>query len=174
MKPDARSDAVVAYIGLGSNLDDPRRQVLTAMEELDSVPSCRVTGKSSMYYSAPWGDAAPPDFINAVCRLQTRLKAGELLDRLLAIEARHRRERVPLRRYAPRTLDLDLLLYGDAQINRANLIVPHPEMHRRRFVLLPLSEIAPDARIPGKGPVRDLLLRGEAARQIVERLPAAH
>ena len=131
-----------AYIGIGSNLDDPRAQVLQAFTELDQLPHTRVVKKSSLYRSAPIGHAAQPDFINAVAQLETGLPAERLLAELQALEARHGRQRsFP---NAPRTLDLDLLLYGNAEIRSTTLTVPHPRMRERAFVLKPLLEIAPD------------------------------
>jgi 2-amino-4-hydroxy-6-hydroxymethyldihydropteridine diphosphokinase len=131
----------IAYVGIGSNLDEPRRQVLEAFTELDRLPHTRLVKKSSLYRSAPMGHAAQPDFINAVAQLETGLPAERLLAELQALEARHGRERsFP---NAPRTLDLDVLLYGNAQIDSPALTVPHPRMHERAFVLKPLLEIAP-------------------------------
>jgi len=130
-----------AYIGIGSNLDDPRAQVLSAFEELDALPHTRLVKKSSLYRSAPLGYAAQPDFVNAVAQIETGLPAERLLAELQAIEARHGRKRSFVN--APRTLDLDLLLYGAAALSTPNLEVPHPRMHERAFVLKPLLEIAP-------------------------------
>jgi 2-amino-4-hydroxy-6-hydroxymethyldihydropteridine diphosphokinase len=130
-----------AYVGVGSNLNDPRAQVLQAFTELDGLPNTRVVRKSSLYRSAPRGHAAQPDFVNAVAQVETGLPAERLLAELQAVEARHGRERsFP---NAPRTLDLDLLLYGAARIASPALTVPHPRMHERAFVLKPLLEIAP-------------------------------
>jgi 2-amino-4-hydroxy-6-hydroxymethyldihydropteridine diphosphokinase len=130
-----------AYVGVGSNLNDPRAQVLQAFTELDGLPHTRVVRKSSLYRSAPMGHAAQPDFVNAVAQVETGLPAERLLAELQAVEARHGRERsFP---NAPRTLDLDLLLYGTARIASPALTVPHPRMHERAFVLKPLLEIAP-------------------------------
>ena len=130
-----------AYVGVGSNLNDPRAQVLQAFTELDGLPNTRVVRKSSLYRSAPMGHAAQPDFVNAVAQVETGLPAERLLAELQAVEARHGRERsFP---NAPRTLDLDLLLYGNARIASPALTVPHPRMHERAFVLKPLLEIAP-------------------------------
>jgi 2-amino-4-hydroxy-6-hydroxymethyldihydropteridine diphosphokinase len=130
-----------AYVGVGSNLNDPRAQVLQAFTELDALPNTRVVRKSSLYRSAPMGHAAQPDFVNAVAQVETDLPAERLLAELQAVEARHGRERsFP---NAPRTLDLDLLLYGTARIASPALTVPHPRMHERAFVLKPLLEIAP-------------------------------
>jgi 2-amino-4-hydroxy-6-hydroxymethyldihydropteridine diphosphokinase len=132
----------IAYIGIGSNLDEPRRQVLEAFTELDRVPHTRVVKKSSLYRSAPMGHADQPDFINAVAQLETGLPAERLLAELQAVEQRHgRRRSFP---NAPRTLDLDILLFGNATMQSDVLTLPHPRMHERAFVLKPLLEIAPD------------------------------
>jgi 2-amino-4-hydroxy-6-hydroxymethyldihydropteridine diphosphokinase len=133
-------EPVTAYVALGANLGDAQQAVRAAMDRLDALPQTRVTARSSLYRTAPVG-ASGPDFINAVVRLQTALTAPDLLDRLLAIELDAGRER-PFPN-APRTLDLDLLLYGDARIDSARLTVPHPRMRERAFVLVPLAEIAP-------------------------------
>jgi 2-amino-4-hydroxy-6-hydroxymethyldihydropteridine diphosphokinase len=132
----------VAYVGIGSNLDGPRSQVLAAFEELEQLPHTRVVKRSSLYRSAPVGYAAQPDFVNAVARLETGLAAERLLAELQAIEARHGRRRGF--RDAPRTLDLDILLYGELALRTPELEIPHPRMHERAFVLEPLLEIAPE------------------------------
>jgi 2-amino-4-hydroxy-6-hydroxymethyldihydropteridine diphosphokinase len=156
--------ACPAFVALGSNLDDPRRQVLQAMDELKALPGTRVRRCSSLYRTAPVGEPDQPDFINAVVQIETALDPLEVLDALLAIERRH--GRVRSRRNAPRTLDLDLLLYDDRTIDTPGLQLPHPRMHERAFVLLPLAEIAPDASIPGRGPVA-ALLPGVAGQRVV-------
>jgi 2-amino-4-hydroxy-6-hydroxymethyldihydropteridine diphosphokinase len=131
----------VAYVGVGSNLDDPRAHVAQAFDDLDRLPHTRVVKKSSLYRSAPVGYADQPDFVNAVAQLETGLPAERLLAELQEVEARHGRQRsFP---NAPRTLDLDVLLFGDAQIKTETLCIPHPRMHERAFVLEPLLEIAP-------------------------------
>ena len=156
----------IAYIGIGSNLEDPRAQVLRAFDELAHLPDTRVTARSSLYRTAPIGHAAQPDFINAVAALDTQLPAEALLRELQSLEARHHRERsFP---NAPRTLDLDLLLYGDAQIDTPGLSVPHPRMHERAFVLQPLVEIAPQVQIPQRGAASHCL--AASAGQKVERI----
>jgi len=139
----------LAYIGIGSNLEDPQTQVAQAFDELARLARTRLSARSSLYRSAPLGYAAQPDFINAVAELDTALGARELLAELQGIEARHGRQRSFAN--APRTLDLDLLLYGDTRIDEPHLVVPHPRMHERAFVLRPLVEIAPQALIPGRG-----------------------
>jgi 2-amino-4-hydroxy-6-hydroxymethyldihydropteridine diphosphokinase len=156
----------VAYIGIGSNLDQPQAQVESALQELARLPRTRLSARSSLYRSAPLGYAAQPDFINAVAEVDTALGAHELLAELQAIEARHGRRRSFAN--APRTLDLDLLLYGDARIDEPQLVVPHPRMHERAFVLRPLVEIAPRATIPGRGTAAACLAR--RADPSVERI----
>jgi len=155
-----------AYIGVGSNLDEPLQQVRAAIAELGELPRSRVTGRSSLYRSAPIGTGEQPDYINAVIDIATDLSPEGLLGELQAIEARHGRVRGE--RNAPRTLDLDLLLYDQAVIATPDLTVPHPRMHQRAFVLLPLAELAPIVIIPGHGAV-DALLQGVAVQRI-ERL----
>ena len=131
-----------AYVGIGSNLNDPRAQVLQAFTELDGLPQTRVVKRSSLYRTAPMGHAAQPDFVNAVAQLETALPAERLLAELQEVEARHGRARSFAN--APRTLDLDILLFGSARIQSGALTVPHPRMHERAFVLKPLLEIAPE------------------------------
>ena len=156
----------IAYIGIGSNLEDPRAQVLRAFDELSHLPDTRVTARSSLYRTAPIGYAAQPDFINAVAALDTQLPAEALLHELQAVETRHHRARsLP---NAPRTLDLDLLLYGDARIDQPGLSVPHPRMHERAFVLQPLIEIAPQVQIPQRGAASRCL--AASADQKIERI----
>ena len=146
---------VTAYIGLGANLDDPAAQVEFAFSELARLTHTALAARSSLYVSAPVGYDRQPDFINAVAKLETRLSPRALLTALLDIEHRHGRERTF--RNAPRTLDLDLLLYGDARFHEPGLALPHPRMHERAFVLEPLREIAPGLIIPGHGPLKSLL-----------------
>ena len=146
---------VHAYIGLGANLDDPAAQILHAMDELTKLPESRLLARSSLYVSAPVGYADQPDFINAVAAVETRLSPRALLQKLFDIEHRHGRNRSF--RNAPRTLDLDLLLYGNAHFHEEGLTLPHPRMADRAFVLLPLFEIAPGLHIPGCGLVESLL-----------------
>ena len=157
----------IAYVGIGSNLEEPRRQVQEAFGELDRMPHTRVVGKSSLYRSAPLGHAGQPDFINAVAQLETGLPAERLLAELQDIEARHGRRRSFAN--APRALDLDVLLFGEREFRSRDLSIPHPRMHQRAFVLKPLLEIAPDLSIPGLGPARAHLqaCSGQAAEKII-------
>jgi len=146
---------IVATIGLGANLNDPAAQVQYALAELDRLPATRLIARSSLYASAPVGYVDQPDFINAVAQVETELAPRALLAALLDIEHRHGRERSF--RNAPRTLDLDLLLYDGAHFHEDGLTLPHPRMCERGFVLLPLLEIAPDTTIPGRGRAADWL-----------------
>lgn len=157
---------IIAYVGLGSNLDAPREQVEHALRALDELPQTRLVARSSLYRTAPWGGIAQPDFINAVAQVETGLGAHELMRSLLAIEHRAGRRRSG-ERNGPRILDLDLLLYGDECVVDPDLHVPHPHLHERAFVLVPLAEIAPDLTVPGRGLVRDLLAGVEAPETVV-------
>jgi 2-amino-4-hydroxy-6-hydroxymethyldihydropteridine diphosphokinase len=148
---------VTAFVGLGANLGEPQAQVHRAIAALGELPRTRLVRASSLYRSAPVGVGDQPDFVNAVAELDTALSARELLDELLAVEQRFGRERPSPG--APRTLDLDLLLYGERHIASPGLVVPHPRMHERAFVLVPLAEIAPHAVVPAQGPVSALLAR---------------
>lgn len=147
---------VRAYIGIGSNLDDPERHARSAAQALRDLPDTRVARCSSLYRSAPVGAIAQPDFVNAVCAIDTTLAPDELLARLLEIERAHGRVR-GREKGGPRTLDLDLLLYGDERRDDESLCLPHPRLHERAFVLYPLREIAPDLAVPGRGTVEELL-----------------
>jgi 2-amino-4-hydroxy-6-hydroxymethyldihydropteridine diphosphokinase len=145
----------LAYIALGANLGDPMATINAALVALANLPGSRLTASSSLYRTAPVGLKNQPDFINAVAVLDTELSAEQLLDELFAIEIRFgRRRSIP---NAPRTLDLDLLLHGDTVQEHSRLTLPHPRMHLRAFVLVPLLEIAPNIVIPGRGHGRDLL-----------------
>lgn len=139
-----------AYVALGSNLADPAEQVRKAIVALGSLPQTVVAASSSLYRTTPWGYADQPDFINAVVRLKTSLGARELLLRMLCLEGEFGRVRTMPN--GPRILDLDLLLYDHERIAEPDLVVPHPRMHERAFVLVPLLEIVPSVAIPGIGP----------------------
>ena len=132
-----------AYIGIGSNLNQPRQQVLDAIAALKILPRSRFVKASSLYETKPVGPQNQPDFMNAVAAIDTSLSAQALLSHLLAIEKKQGRVRSG-ERFGPRTLDLDLLLYGNEKINTKELTVPHPRMFEREFVLQPLAEIAPE------------------------------
>ena len=145
-----------SYIGLGSNLDNPAWQLDTALRSLDQIPDTRLVKNSSFYRSAPLGPSEQPDFINAVALLDSDLAPGQLLAWLQSIENSQGRVRNG-QRWGPRTLDLDLLLYGRHVIDEADLKVPHPGIRYRNFVLVPLLELAPELEIPGLGRVDELL-----------------
>lgn len=138
--------SALAYIALGSNLDDPAAQVRAGFAALDRLPRTRLTARSSLYASAPVGYLDQPDFVNAVARIETGLVPRELLDHLLAIERAHGRVRAFPN--APRTLDLDIVLYGARAVHEPGLTIPHPRMLERAFVMVPLAELAPDAVLP--------------------------
>jgi len=158
----------LAAIGLGANLGDAAGTLRRAIDALAGLSSTPVRA-SRLYRSRAWGRTDQPDFINAVVIIETALPARALLDRLLAIERDFGRVRVDGERWGPRTLDLDLLLHGDATIEEPGLRVPHPHLHERAFVLLPLAEIAPDAFIPAIGLAR--ALAGTMAVDGIEALP---
>jgi len=160
--------AVTAYLGLGSNLAEPAAQLRSAFADLARLPETQLERASALYRTAPVGRTDQPDFVNAACRLRTRLAARALMQALLAIEHAHGRVRDPADPGGPRTLDLDLLLYGAQVIREPGLVVPHPRLHERAFVLAPLVELDPDLAIPGQGKVSDLLAR--LAGQRVERI----
>lgn len=145
----------IAYVALGANLNNPTEQIETAIQELDHLPGTQMTERSGLYASQAAGYADQPDYVNAVVQLQTWLSPRDLLDSLLDIEHRHGRERSF--RNAPRTLDLDILLYDALRVDQPGLHIPHPRMHERAFVLLPLAEIAPDIILPGHGTLIDTL-----------------
>jgi len=142
-----------AAIGLGANLGDAAATLREAIAELARLPATELLRASRLYRTPAWGRTEQPDFINAVALLETALPARDLLDGLLGIERAFGRTRLDGERWGPRTLDLDLLLYGDAVIDEPGLQVPHPHLHQRAFALLPLAEIAPDAVISGIGVV---------------------
>lgn len=144
-----------AYVGLGSNLQGPTRQLESAFELLAEIPATRLIRKSSLYRSAPFGGVEQPDFINAAAALMTRLSAAELLRELQRIEDARGRERGAVR-WGPRVLDLDLLVYSDQKIDEQDLIIPHPGIGERNFVLLPLGEVAPGLNIPGLGQIENI------------------
>ena len=148
---------VSAYVGVGSNLDEPAEQVRSALRELDQIPYSRCARTSSLYVSSPLGPLEQPDFINAVAFVETGLPVETLLEQLQAVEGAHGRRRDGTR-WGPRTLALDLLLYGDRRSNSPRLVLPHPGLHKRNFVLYPLLEIAaPELPIPGRGSLGELI-----------------
>jgi 2-amino-4-hydroxy-6-hydroxymethyldihydropteridine diphosphokinase len=157
----------LAYIALGSNLDDPQQQVLDAMDKLANLPDTRMLQRSWLYRTPPWGVQEQPPFVNAAVQVDTALSPYTLLDALLDIE--RRAGRVRAERNGPRTLDLDLLHVEGVQLDDARLTLPHPRMAERAFVLLPLNDLAPALHLPGQGVVAELLARLDLAG--CERLP---
>jgi 2-amino-4-hydroxy-6-hydroxymethyldihydropteridine diphosphokinase len=145
-----------AYIALGSNLGDARGQVLQAFEALAQLPRTRLLARSPLYLTPPWGVLTQPPFINAVAQVDTGLSPHDLLDALLAIERAAGRVRDG-ERWGPRTLDLDVLHMDGVRLDDERLKLPHPRIHERAFVLLPLHDLAPDLRLPGQGQVAKLL-----------------
>lgn len=158
-----------AFIALGANLGDPVGQVESACGELGRLHVTWLVRRSALYLSKPVGYADQPDFVNAVAHVRTQLSPQDLMGALLDIEARHGRDRTF--KNAPRTLDLDLLLFEDQALHVPGLTLPHPRMTERPFVLVPLAEIAPHALIPGHGRVADCL--AGLATEDITRLPAA-
>ena len=148
--------AMRAYIGLGGNLKQPQQHVLDAQREIASLAGVEALAFSRLYRSAPMGPKDQPDYINAVMAIETPLTPLELLDRLQAIETAHGRVRQG-ERWGPRTLDLDLLVYGDTENQSERLTVPHPGIALRRFVLMPLHDVEPHLKIPGLGSLESLL-----------------
>lgn len=156
---------VSAFIGIGANLGDARAQVEQALASIAALPQCRLTAQSSLFRTAPV-DAGGDDFINAVARLDTELPAQALLEQLQALELAAGRER-PYQN-APRTLDLDVLLYGDQIIATPTLAVPHPRLTQRAFALIPLLQMDPFINIPGQGPAHQFV--PGVAGQAIEKL----
>jgi 2-amino-4-hydroxy-6-hydroxymethyldihydropteridine diphosphokinase len=158
---------VRAYIGIGSNLDNPVAQVKEAIAELEYLPDSVFFAKSSLYSCKPMGPADQPDYVNAVAAVDTLLSAESLYSELVKIEDMQGRTRDG-EKWGPRILDLDLLLYGKNKIKKKNLVVPHPGMHERDFVIIPLAEIAGNISIPGKGKLGGLL--GQCENHSVKKL----
>ena len=138
--------SVFCYLGLGSNMDDPEQHIRRAIDELETLPGTQLINVSPLYRSKPVGPQDQDDFINAVACISTTLAPHDLLHALQALEQLHQRQR--LRHWGPRTLDLDILLYGEQTLNDADLSIPHPHMYERTFVLIPLADIAPGLTLP--------------------------
>ncbi|WP_444899950.1 2-amino-4-hydroxy-6-hydroxymethyldihydropteridine diphosphokinase [Microbulbifer sp. VAAC004] len=147
------------FIGLGSNLSEPQKQLRSALAAMEEIPDCRLLRCSSFYHSAPIGPGEQPDYVNAVVELECALTPIELLDQLQTIEQAHGRERSV--RWGARTLDLDVLLFGEQQLDETRLQVPHPRMAERNFVLQPLSELDPQLQLPS----------GELLQQLLQNCP---
>jgi 2-amino-4-hydroxy-6-hydroxymethyldihydropteridine diphosphokinase len=146
-----------SFVGLGANLEDPRRQIERAVELLTAEDGIELVAVSSLRETDPVGYEDQPRFLNGAAELRTLLSARELLERLLAVERSLGRVRGEGPRFGPRTIDLDLLLYGDELIDEPGLQIPHPRLHERRFALEPLAELDPALEVPGRGPVQALL-----------------
>ena len=156
MQRDSENRALRAYIGLGSNLATPLEQLRSALAALAALPQTALVAQSAFYISDPLGPADQPRYVNAVAALDTELSPIDLLDALQRIELEQGRTR-KAERWGPRTLDLDILLFGDLQLDEPRLTVPHYHMHARAFVLYPLAEIAPDLRLPDGRALTELL-----------------
>jgi 2-amino-4-hydroxy-6-hydroxymethyldihydropteridine diphosphokinase len=148
-----------AYVALGSNLGDREGTLRSALDALAAEPGIDVVAVSRFYDTEPVGYVDQPRFLNGAAALETELPARELLERLLAVELRFGRSREDVPPQGPRTIDLDLLLYGDAEIDEPGLRVPHPRLHERRFVLEPLADLDPALEVPGNGQVQEILAR---------------
>lgn len=159
-----------AYVGLGSNLGEREVLLRDAIEHLARLPETRLAQVSSLYDTAPVGELDQPNFLNAVAQLETELTARQLLWNLLLIERRLGRVRHATQRYGPRTIDLDLLFYGNLVLDEPDLTLPHPELHRRAFVLVPLAELEPGLLHPTLGETVTELLKRVEARPAVRRM----
>jgi len=148
---------MLAYVALGANLGDRESTIRAALAALDATPGVAVVAVSALVETDPVGYLDQPRFLNGAASLETTLPARELLELLLEVEARFGRRREDVPAQGPRTLDLDLLLYGHEEIDEPGLRIPHPRLHERRFVLEPLAELAPSLEIPGKGEIQRLL-----------------
>ena len=156
-----------AFVGLDSNLGDREAMIARAVELLSDATGVEVIAVSQLRETEPWGPVEQPPYLNGAVELETELPPRALLDVLLAVEGALGRDRTG-ERWGPRTIDLDLLLYDEVEVDQPGLTIPHPRLHERRFVLEPLAELAPDALVPGRGTVRELL-RGLAPEGPVPR-----
>ena len=162
--------SVTAYIGLGSNLENPRQQVIMAVEEIAGMSETSLISVSRLYQSEPVGPGEQEDYVNSVVAVQTEFSSLDLLDKLQAIENAHARKRTI--RWGARTLDLDILLYGEQIIENERLTVPHKEMHWRNFVLKPLADICPDLILPTGQSLQKLLQKsGEQGLSVIGQIP---
>jgi 2-amino-4-hydroxy-6-hydroxymethyldihydropteridine diphosphokinase len=146
-----------AFVGIGSNLEEPERQIAAALEQLANEDGIELVAVSTLRETEPVGYLDQPSFLNGAAQIETELGPRALLERLLAIESRLGRVRGKGPRFGPRTIDLDLLVYGDETVDEPGLTVPHPRLAERRFALEPLAELAPALEIPGLRPVQALL-----------------
>ncbi len=158
------------FIGLGSNLSEPARQLREALQEIDELPETALIKVSSFYESAPIGLANQSMFVNAVAQVETTQSPQQLMAQLLGIESRH--QRVRAEKNGPRTLDLDILIFNEWRIDEPDLVTPHPRAHERAFVLYPLIEIAPELYIPGKGLAKTFL--SGVVNQVIHKIDEYH
>jgi len=166
---------VRAYVGLGANLGDREATIRRAVELVGELDSVAVVGVSSLRETEPWGPVEQPRYLNGAVAVETDLPPRELLEALLDVERRLGRARDDEERWGPRTIDLDLLLYGDLVLDEPGLDVPHPRLHERKFALEPLAELAPDALVPGRGTVAELLRAlGTPPQETGPRADAVH
>lgn len=156
-------EPVRAFVGLGGNVGDVEGTMMEALLVLEALPQTSVRAQSRFYRSPPWGRTDQADFVNAVVELRTRLAARVLLDYLLEVETRFGRVRGEGEMWGPRTLDLDLLIFGEEILDQPGMHIPHPRLHERAFVLVPLAEIAATLQVPGRGKVSDLLASVDSA-----------
>lgn len=156
-------ESIRAYVGLGGNVGDVEETMMEALMAIDGLPQTSIRAQSRLYRSPPWGRTDQDDFINAVVELRTRLAPRVLLDYLLEVESRFGRVRGEGDKWGPRTLDLDLLVFGEEILDLPGMHVPHPHLHERAFVLVPLAEIANMLQIPGRGQVGELLASIDSA-----------
>lgn len=161
----ARRDTRAAYIGLGANLEDPPAQLREALRLIGARPGIRVVATSRFYRSAPLGPGEQPDYCNAVCAVDTDLNPDHLLTHLHGVERAMGRQRPP-QRWAPRLIDLDLLHYERVRMKTSRITLPHPELHKRNFVVVPLAEVSPTLEIPGLGRMDELA--GKLGREGLE------
>lgn len=159
--------ANIVYLGLGSNLADPIQQIKTSLLDLQNLPHTQKQQHSQLYRTNPLGPSDQPNFINAVVQLHSELAPEILLNELQQIEQQHGRNR-GLDRWGPRTLDIDIMLYGNAQLTTANLTIPHPELLNRDFWLIPLYEIAPNLILPNGGALKTYVQQFDQSRYIIE------
>lgn len=161
--PGSSNKQVIAYIGLGSNLQEPRQQIKQALQSLRELPETQLTANAGFYLSKPMGPSDQPDYVNSVAELETSLSAHELLDYCQQIEAGQGRARN--RHWGERTIDLDILLYGDLQVDTDRLVIPHPGIAQRDFVYLPLLSLAPGIHLPGGEQLNTIITQGAATSQ---------